>query len=91
MTCSRGCLGDVPVTVSDLAQALDAPVSTVHREDVRLEAAGLLVSQRVGRTRLVSVREGNPAVAPLRQLVEMAFCPPQVWARSSRHRRGHSR
>jgi predicted nucleotidyltransferase len=65
-------------TITDLARQLDAPVATVHREVERLEAAGLLRTTRVGRSRLVSVDEANPAVEPLRELVRVAFGPRQV-------------
>jgi len=65
-------------SVSDLARALEAPTATVAREVARLERAGLISTTRVGRARLVSANEANPAVAPLRQLVMIAFGPKLV-------------
>lgn len=67
-------------SVSDLARALHAPPSTVAREVARLERAGLLTTTPLGRARLVGANEGNPAMAPLRQLVLIAFGPRAVIA-----------
>jgi hypothetical protein len=75
------------VTVTALAQAVSAPVSTVHREVARLEDAGLLVTRRVGRARLVSANEANPATPALRELVLVAFGPRQVIAEEFRRSR----
>lgn len=72
------------LSVSDLARELSAPVATVQREVARLERAGLLVSRRVGRTRLVVGDETNPALPPLRELVMIAFGPRQVVAEEFR-------
>jgi DNA-binding transcriptional ArsR family regulator len=72
-------MSDAP-TVSDLARALKAPVATVQREVERLERAGLLSTKRVGRARLVSANDANPAMGPLRELVTIAFGPRQVVA-----------
>ena len=77
---ARVLLGPDSLTVSDLARELSAPFSTVHREVARLERAGLLVTSRVGRARVVASDETNPALAPLRQLIVIAFGPPQVIA-----------
>ncbi len=66
------------LSVSDLARALGAPVPTVAREVSRLEDAGLLVTSRVGRSRLVSGNDANPATGPLGELVMIAFGPKQV-------------
>ena len=68
------------VTVTALAQAVSAPVSTVHREVARLEDAGLLVTRRVGLARLVSANEANPATPALRELVLVGFGRRQVIA-----------
>lgn len=45
-----------------------------------MEDAGLLVTRRVGRARLVAVNEENPATLPLRELVMVSFGPRQVIA-----------
>lgn len=67
-------------TVSALARQLGAPIATVQREVSRLEDAGVLTSRRVGRARLVAGNEGNPAAAPLRDLVMTVFGPRRVVA-----------
>ena len=77
---ARVLLGSQEQTLSDLSRTLDAPLATVAREVSRLEAAGLLTTRRVGRARLVAGNEANPATAPLRQLVTVAFGPQQVVA-----------
>lgn len=66
------------LSVSDLARVLGAPIPTVAREVTRLEDAGLLTTSRVGRARLVSGNDVNPALGPLRELVMIAFGPRQV-------------
>jgi len=66
------------LSVSDLARVLGAPIPTVAREVTRLEGAGLLTTSRVGRARLVSGNDVNPALGPLRELVMIAFGPRQV-------------
>lgn len=47
--------------VSELAEPLDVPLSTLHREVVRLGEADLIASRTVGRNRLV---RANPAHRP---------------------------
>jgi DNA-binding Lrp family transcriptional regulator len=66
------------LTVSELARELAAPVPTVQREVSRLEEAGVLVTTRLGRARLVAPNNANPALGPLRDLVMIAFGPRQV-------------
>lgn len=65
-------------TISDLASALAAPVSTVQREVDRLERAGILRTRKLGRGRLVSFDASNPAVSPLLELVAITFGPRRV-------------
>jgi predicted nucleotidyltransferase len=64
-----------PQSISDLARVLDEPVATVQREVARLIDAGLLTERKIGRTRAISRPEGNAAVAPLTQLLELSFGP----------------
>ena len=71
-------LGETPNTIADLARQLDAPLSTVHREVRRLERAGILHTEQMGRNRLVSPNHANPAVQPLRELVAITFGPRHV-------------
>ncbi|MGH9891624.1 MAG: ArsR family transcriptional regulator [bacterium] len=65
-------------TISDLASALAAPVSTVQREVDRLERAGILRTRKLGRGRLVSFDAANPAVPPLLELVAITLGPRRV-------------
>lgn len=62
-------------TVSELATTTGVAVTTVQSELARLEAGGVVVSRKVGRTRLVRADTSNRAVAPLTQLVLLTFGP----------------
>lgn len=66
--------------VSDLAARLGVPLSTLHREVVRLDEAGLLTSRSLGRNRLVRANPSHPAAPALRQLLEVTFGPKAVIA-----------
>src|ERR1700754_1482433 len=62
---------------TELAERLDAPLTSVIDEVRRLERAGILASRSVGRTRLIRVGE-SILVGPLTELVVRAFGPVQV-------------
>lgn len=66
--------------VSDLAERLGVPLSTLHREVARLNEAGLISSRSLGRNRLVRANLGHPASGPLAQLLEISFGPRLVIA-----------
>lgn len=66
--------------VSDLAARLGVPLSTLHREVVRLDEAALIVSRTLGRNRLVRANTAHPAAAALTQLLEVTFGPKVVVA-----------
>lgn len=66
--------------VSDLADRLGVPLSTLHREVVRLDEAGLIVSRMLGRNRLVRANTTHRAAAALTQLLELTFGPRVVIA-----------
>ena len=66
--------------VSDLAGRLGVPVSTLHREVVRLDKAGLIVSRTMGRNRLLHANTSHPAAPALTQLLEVTFGPKAVVA-----------
>ena len=66
--------------VSDLAARLGVPLSTLHREVVRLDEAGLITSRRLGRNRLLRANVSHPAAAALTQLLEVTFGPKVVIA-----------
>jgi DNA-binding transcriptional ArsR family regulator len=72
---ARVLLAREAVTIADLARELGAPLPTVAREVNRLRDAGILSLSRQGRAQLVTGNEANPAVAPLRELVAVAFGP----------------
>lgn len=71
-------------SVSELARRLGSHVSTVQREVVRLEEAGILVSHRVGNTRLIRPNEDSSYTDDLGGLVLKAFGPVHVLARALR-------
>lgn len=66
--------------MSDLADRLGVPLSTLHREVVRLDEAGLITSRTLGRNRLVRANPAHPAAAALTQLLELTFGPRVVIA-----------
>lgn len=66
--------------LSDLATRIDVPVSTLHREVVRLESAGLITSRSLGRNRLLRADLTHPASQPLTRLLELTFGPRAVIA-----------
>jgi predicted nucleotidyltransferase len=61
--------------LAELARRLEADPATIQREVVRLEAAGLLTSSRVGNMRLVRVAPDSPIHRELRDLLAKAFGP----------------
>ena len=66
--------------VTELADRLGVPLSTLHREIVRLDEAGLVSSRKQGRNRLVRANAAHPAVPALTQLLELTFGPRVVIA-----------
>lgn len=66
--------------VSDLAARLGVPLSTLHREVVRLDEAGLITSRTLGRNRLLRANTSHPAAPALTQLLEVTFGPKVVVA-----------
>ncbi|AGB27088.1 hypothetical protein Mycsm_06987 (plasmid) [Mycobacterium sp. JS623] len=73
-------LTDDEIPMTDLAHALDIPLTTLHREAERLEEAGLLTSRRSGRARLLRANRRHPAATPLTGLLTVTFGPAQVVA-----------
>jgi DNA-binding transcriptional ArsR family regulator len=67
-------------SVSDLAARLGVPLSTLHREVVRLDEAGLIASRTLGRNRLLRANTSHPAAPALTQLLEITFGPRVVIA-----------
>lgn len=66
--------------VTDLADRLGVPLSTLHREVVRLDGSGLISSRTLGRNRLVRANTAHPAAPALTRLLEVTFGPKVVIA-----------
>jgi DNA-binding transcriptional ArsR family regulator len=66
---------DEGVTAAELARRLGAPEPTVSREARRLQDAGLLRGEHVGRAVVLRAAQDNPATAPLRQLLVVTYGP----------------
>lgn len=66
--------------VTELAARLGVPLSTLHREVVRLDESGLIASRTMGRNRLVRANAAHHAAKPLTQLLEVTFGPKAVIA-----------
>lgn len=73
-------LGEEEQSLTELAIRLGVSVATIQREADRLEKAGILVSRRVGRSRLFRPAEESRIVPPLKDLVLQTFGPAQVIA-----------
>lgn len=71
---------DQEFSVSDLAKRLGVPLSTLHREVVRLDDAGLITSRTLGRNRMLRANLDHAAAKPLTQLLEVTFGPKAVIA-----------
>lgn len=65
-------------TLTELKERVGAHVATIHREVTRLEAAGILRTRRIGRSRLVTTDPGWPAAKELAALVVKIFGPVRV-------------
>ena len=71
-------LSDKPRTLSDLARAIDVDQTTVMREVNRLLETGVVVEERVGRSRTIAIDESSPIAGPLRRLVRLAYDAPDA-------------
>lgn len=73
-------LGDpeLELSLTDLAEQTGIPHPSVYREVERAEAAGLVLSRRVGRTRLVSANVESPYYDGLADVLTKAFGVPAV-------------
>ena len=67
-------------TLDELARRTDAPYQTVSHEVRRLEEAGLLAVELVGRSKLVRIDDRNPNFGALAELATRTFGPPLVLA-----------
>jgi len=66
--------------VTEMAARLGVPLSTLHREVIRLDEAGLVASRTQGRNRLIRANVDHPAANALTQLLEITFGPRAVIA-----------
>jgi DNA-binding transcriptional ArsR family regulator len=71
---------EAELSMTDLAERFDAPLSTVHGEVSRLTEAGLLQRRNVGRSALVRADTRNRLVEPLTELLLLSWGPMQVVA-----------
>lgn len=71
---------DAEYGVSDLAGRLGVPLSTLHREVVRLDEADLILGRTLGRNRMIRANIAHPAAKALTQLLEVTFGPRAVIA-----------
>ena len=71
---------DAEYGVSELADRMGVPLSTLHREVVRLAAAGIIASRSLGRNRLIRANTDHPASKALAKLLEITFGPRAVIA-----------
>jgi DNA-binding transcriptional ArsR family regulator len=67
-------------TITELAQRLSVPQSTVSGEVRRLADAGILAGRAVGRSRLVRANASSRLVAPLTELLTLTYGPHVVVA-----------
>ncbi len=65
-------------TLTDLAQRLQVPLTTLQREAGRLVDAGILRDRPLGRARLLQANTSNRATVHLTQLLEMTFGPQAI-------------
>lgn len=79
-------LGDpeLELSLTDLAERTGIPHPSVYREVERAETAGLLMSRRVGRTRLVRANVESPYYEGLAEVLTRAFGVPDVLAHAVR-------
>lgn len=71
-------LGAEDQTLSDLATAVEAPLTTVQREIATLSEAGVVKTRKVGRARVVSMDTSYPLLAPLSEIVAATYGPAPV-------------
>lgn len=65
-------------SLADLARVTGVATGSIHREVERLEAAGLVRSERVGRTRLISPDPGSPIHEELTSMIMKTLGPAAV-------------
>ena len=71
---------DLELSLTQIAERTGTPHPSVHREIERAEQAGLVISRRLGNSRLVRANTNSPYYAGLAQVLTRAFGPPAVLA-----------
>ena len=73
----------------EIARTCDIPVSLVQAQLQKLEAAGVLMSRSVGRTRVFEFNPRNPTAGRLRQFLsaELAALPEEITQQYFQERR----
>ena len=62
-------------TLSNLAAAADVSLPTATREVTRMVSAGLLLEERIGKTRQVRVNRAARLYEPMRQIIILTYGP----------------
>jgi len=75
---------DLELSLTEVAARTGAPHASVHREIERAEQAGLVVTRKVGNTRLVRANTDSPYHAGLAEVLTRAFGVPAVLAEALR-------
>ena len=71
---------DLELSLTEISQRTGAPHPSVHREVQRAEQAGLVISRKVGNTRLVRANTDSPYYPGLADVLTRAFGVPAVVA-----------
>ena len=71
---------DLELSLTEIAARTGTPHASVHREIERAEQAGLVVTRKVGTTRLVRANTASPYYAGLAEVLTRAFGVPAVMA-----------
>lgn len=72
------------VGLTEIAARIGVPYASAHREVERAEKTGLVVSRKIGRTRVVRANVASPYYASLVDLLTKAFGPAFVLSRELR-------
>ena len=73
---------DLELSLTEIAARTGTPYASVHREIERAERAGLVVTRKLGNTRLVRANTASPYYAGLAEVLTRAFGVPTVLAKA---------
>ena len=71
---------DLELSLTEISARTGAPHPSVYREIQRAEQAGLVISRKIGNTRLVRANTASPYYAGLAEVLTRAFGVPAVLA-----------